>query len=80
MNTSAGVKRKAGPPLLGGRPMIKETRKMKHGDRNFVLRREKGELGFRGSLKLKTLIVLPRRKKRNREQTQVTGTMLVMYI
>jgi len=46
MNTSAGVKRKAGPPLLGGRPMIKENPKTKHTERKFVLGREKRVLGF----------------------------------
>jgi len=46
INTSVGEKRKARPPLLGGRPMIKENPKMKHAERNFVLGREKRVLGF----------------------------------
>jgi len=49
MITSAGVKRKAGPPLLGGRPMIKENPKTKHTDRKSVLGRVKKVLGFSGS-------------------------------
>jgi len=63
MNTSGWVKRKAGPPLLGGRPMIRGNRKTeRERERESVCWKEKKVIWIQKRLKVESFSCAEKRR------------------